>query len=75
DLAPTILRLMGIPVPADMDGRVLHELLDPAVIAVPAADVAPPASTPHSAMPLAGVAYTDEEDAAIQQRLADLGYL
>ncbi len=75
DLAPTILRLMGIPVPADMDGRVLHELLDPAVIAVPAADVAPPAATPHSAMPLAGVAYTDEEDAAIQQRLADLGYL
>jgi len=26
DLAPTILHLMGIPVPADMDGRVLSEI-------------------------------------------------
>lgn len=30
DIAPTILALLGIPVPEDMDGRVLTELVDPA---------------------------------------------
>jgi predicted AlkP superfamily phosphohydrolase/phosphomutase len=29
DLAPTILYLMGIPIPSDMDGRVLDEAIDP----------------------------------------------
>jgi predicted AlkP superfamily phosphohydrolase/phosphomutase len=80
DIAPTVLHLLGIPVPDDMDGRVLTELLEPA----PSwASLAEPALTPAFA---AGQAngkslvpvdspYTDEEDAAIQQRLADLGYL
>ena len=31
DIAPTVLHLLGVPVPDDMDGRVLTELLDPAV--------------------------------------------
>jgi predicted AlkP superfamily phosphohydrolase/phosphomutase len=73
DIAPTVLHLLGVPVPADMDGRVLTEILDPArarpadVEAVPvAADGEPPVSESG---------YTEEEDAAIQQRLADLGYL
>ncbi len=29
DIAPTVLHLLGVPVPADMDGRILTELLDP----------------------------------------------
>ena len=29
DLAPTILHLMGIPIPDDMDGRVLTEIFEP----------------------------------------------
>ena len=29
DLAPTILHLLGLPVPAGLDGRILHELLVP----------------------------------------------
>jgi hypothetical protein len=70
DIAPTILRLLGVPVPSDMDGRVLTEVLDPAIGAAqeimgPLVGVAEPVPS----------AYTDEEDAAIQQRLADLGYL
>jgi len=28
DLAPTILHTMGIPVPSDMDGRVLEEIFE-----------------------------------------------
>jgi hypothetical protein len=61
-----------------MDGRVLTEVLDPALVPAPAPAAAP---EPPAAPPSAGdgepipVAYTEEEDAAIQQRLADLGYL
>src|SRR5262249_52496305 len=29
DIAPTVLHLLGVPVPDDMDGRVLTELLEP----------------------------------------------
>jgi predicted AlkP superfamily phosphohydrolase/phosphomutase len=95
DIAPTVLHLLGVPVPADMDGHVLTELLDPA--AEPAAASASAISAPRpvyqSALanvggnggPTAAIAglagapgtsaYSDAEDAAIQQRLADLGYL
>jgi hypothetical protein len=30
DIAPTVLALLGVPVPEDMDGRVLKEMVDPA---------------------------------------------
>jgi predicted AlkP superfamily phosphohydrolase/phosphomutase len=33
DIAPTILHLMGLPVPEDMDGRVLEELFEPEFVA------------------------------------------
>jgi len=73
DIAPTVLHLLGVPVPADMDGRVLTEILDPAVAPAPATDESSSAApTEGEAVP---VAYSEEEDAAIQQRLADLGYL
>jgi predicted AlkP superfamily phosphohydrolase/phosphomutase len=74
DIAPTILHLLGVPVPADMDGRVLTEVLDPALVPSPASETptAPPSTGDAEPIP---VAYSEEEDAAIQQRLADLGYL
>ena len=78
DIAPTVLHLLGIPVPGDMDGRVLTEVLDPAttssdlpVHAAVLATAAAGADSPTSV----DSAYTAEEDAVIQQRLADLGYL
>ena len=74
DIAPTILHLLGVPVPSDMDGRVLTEILDPSVVPLPASQIAPPPAPPDDSEPV-GVAYTEEEDAAVQQRLADLGYL
>ncbi|HMB06767.1 MAG TPA: alkaline phosphatase family protein [Isosphaeraceae bacterium] len=74
DIAPTILHLLGVPVPAEMDGRVLTEILDPALAPAPA-----PAAASDETIPTEGgtapAAYTEEEDRAIQQRLADLGYL
>ena len=74
DIAPTVLHLLGVPVPADMDGRVVTEILDPALVPAPPAEVAASSTTPGEPVP-APAAYTEEEDAAIQQRLADLGYL
>jgi predicted AlkP superfamily phosphohydrolase/phosphomutase len=72
DVAPTILHLLGVPVPDDMDGRVLNEILDPAF--TPAHANAELAAGAEAAVPVPS-AYTEEEDAQIQQRLADLGYL
>jgi len=72
DIAPTVLHLLGVPVPSDMDGRVLTEILDPAL--APANDTASGATTTNEDAPVP-VAYSEEEDAEIQQRLADLGYL
>ncbi len=72
DIAPTVLRLLDVPVPPDMDGRVLTEVLDPA-FSEPDSPTAPePVAVPAESEPSA---YTEEEEAAIQQRLADLGYL
>ncbi len=71
DIAPTILRLLGVPLPADLDGRVLTEVLDPRLAAE--VSVREPVSATVSSTEKS--AYSDEEDAAIQQRLADLGYL
>ena len=75
DVAPTVLHLLGVPVPDDMDGRVLAEVLDPAL--VPAEVVASHAlgAPPPLSVEATDSGYTDEEDEAIQQRLADLGYL
>jgi predicted AlkP superfamily phosphohydrolase/phosphomutase len=74
DIAPTVLHLLGVPVPDDMDGRVLTEILDPAFVPAPAAVSNGADPTPGAGEPVT-VAYTEEEDEAIQQRLADLGYL
>lgn len=67
DLAPTILQLLGEPIPEDMDGRVLSELLAetraPEFAAVAAFDRAAPDG------------YSEEEAKAIEERLAGLGYL
>jgi predicted AlkP superfamily phosphohydrolase/phosphomutase len=78
DIAPTVLHLLGIPVPGDMDGRVLMEILEPALNPDDLAARAPTlAAMGACAKPFspADAPYTAEDAAAIQQRLADLGYL
>jgi hypothetical protein len=58
-----------------MDGRVLTEILDPALVPSPADPEPVQATSAAPAEQPVPVAYTDEEDADIQRRLADLGYL
>ena len=77
DIAPTVLHLLGVAVPSDMDGRILTELLDPEAMHASAspvfATVFAGANEPDE-LPVAST-YAAEDDAAIKQRLADLGYL
>jgi hypothetical protein len=73
------LHLLGVPVPDDMDGRVLTEILEPMYAQsspVPILEPAFAGAQAHGASIVSAESiYSDEDDAAIQQRLADLGYL
>jgi len=74
DLAPTILYLLDREIPADMDGRVLEEVLAPGLVAGRpirrgAADTAADAGHGPTRE------YSTEEEAEVMQRLRDLGYL
>ena len=74
DIAPTILQILGVPIPNDIDGRVLDEILDTTRVPTETQFVCDPSPRDESSESI-GVAYSEEEDAEIQQRLADLGYL
>lgn len=73
DLAPTILHLCGLPIPPDMDGRVLTELFDPAWLAThPIRQGTEPAQH-TTAGP--GHDLTPEEQASVEEQLRRLGYI
>lgn len=66
DLAPSVLALLGCPVPAGLDGQPLQDVLD---IAVETAEVAgPEVGAPETV-------YTADEEAEVEDRLRNLGYL
>jgi predicted AlkP superfamily phosphohydrolase/phosphomutase len=69
DLAPTILHILGQPVPADMDGRVLNDALSTELRGKSAAVSA--ATTTSQTQ----VDFTDAEQAEVEERLRALGYL
>ena len=69
DLAPTILHILNVPVPEDMDGRVLTDALEPELRGK-ATQVGAAAATST-----AQVNFTEEEQAEVEERLRALGYL
>jgi predicted AlkP superfamily phosphohydrolase/phosphomutase len=71
DLAPTILQLVGLPVPGNMDGRVLVDALIPGFLQ------AHPVRISHAQDDRGDgeVALSDEQVAEIEDRLRALGYL
>jgi hypothetical protein len=73
DLAPTILYLMDAAVPADMDGRVLEEVISPKYFQQnPPRYTQPPL---NGGTKPSGVAYSEEESSKIEERLRSLGYI
>jgi len=78
DLAPTLLYLMGLPIGADMDGRVLEELVRPELL-----DARPIESIPSYRGRVAERAFVDEGegegdaeyDRRTMERLRSLGYV
>lgn len=69
DIAPTVLHLAGLPVPNEMDGRVLTEILTKDRAAVPVAYVDTEARQSMQ------VELTPEEEAEMLEKLRGLGYV
>jgi len=76
DIAPTVLHLMGLPVPTDMDGRVLSEIFTPEFKAQP---VQPGAVldfwTNKPGEKFQEAVMSEEDEAEIRERLEALGYI
>lgn len=70
DLAPSILHLMGLPIPAHMDGRPLVEALREDVPLPP-----PQIGEAWSGRDATQTIISDEEEQIIRQKLRDLGYV
>jgi len=71
DLAPTILYAMGLPIPSDMDGRVLSEAFAPEYLSA-----APIRYTDDLSQRATGEdQYSPEDEAEIKERLRGLGYV
>ena len=71
DLAPTILYVLGLPIPQDMDGRHLREAFQEGYVqAMPLAYSEAASSTGSME-----TGYTEEGEREIQERLRGLGYL
>ena len=67
DLAPTILHMLGLPVPADMDGKVLQQIFtDPRPVRFEDID---------NSRPVEAEDCSDEQTELIEQRLRGLGYV
>jgi predicted AlkP superfamily phosphohydrolase/phosphomutase len=69
DLAPTILHILNVPVPADMDGRVLSAALTPELRSR-ATQIGADAQSTQGQVDL-----SDAEQAEVEERLRALGYL
>jgi arylsulfatase A-like enzyme len=70
DICPTILYLMGLEIPRDVDGRVLQEMIDEAFVNQQTITWA--AET--GAEGVRDIAMTAEEEAQVLNRLRELGY-
>jgi predicted AlkP superfamily phosphohydrolase/phosphomutase len=76
DVAPTVLYLMGAPIPDDMDGRVLIEALDDDFVAAHATEFEA-ADDVSGLEPVDGArtSFTQDESELIAKRLQALGYI
>jgi predicted AlkP superfamily phosphohydrolase/phosphomutase len=67
DLAPALLYLAGVPVPAGLDGQLARSLWD--------TGSAPEGQEASAAVAPEATPYSEDEQAAVERRLTDLGYM
>ncbi len=72
DIAPTILHLLGVSVPEDMDGAVLTDAFRPEFLEENSVQSGAASGTSGGDRPSG---YTEEESAKVEERLQALGYL
>ena len=70
DVAPTVLYQCGVPVPDDMDGRILTKIFDEQYV-----KSNPPGSTKADEAETSEYNYSGKEEKEVEKRLQDLGYL
>lgn len=75
DIAPTVLHLMGVPIPSDMDGRVLSEVLDKDFVESNPIEWEQTETQADSEVPEDVHAFTEQESELIARRLQALGYI
>jgi predicted AlkP superfamily phosphohydrolase/phosphomutase len=73
DFAPTLLYLLGQPVPRDMDGKVLSDLFKPEYLQ--SHPIVYDDEKEYLQTPTRGGDYSEEEAAQVEERLKALGYI
>ncbi|GAB4265885.1 MAG: alkaline phosphatase family protein [Candidatus Promineifilaceae bacterium] len=71
DLAPTILHALGLPIPEDMDGRLLTDMFEPDFLAARQPVYTEGTGVVHSEQ----YVWAAGEEEALLERLQDLGYM
>lgn len=74
DVMPTAIYLLGLPVPAEMDGKVLTKAIKAELLKSRPVVMGDSMAAPGEAFPPDGP-YSNEEAEAVAHRLRDLGYL
>lgn len=72
DVAPTVLYLMGLPIPKDMDGVLLRGMFTERVLAQYPPEYAEPE---HAASPVPETRFDNEDEELLKERLRGLGYI
>jgi predicted AlkP superfamily phosphohydrolase/phosphomutase len=75
DVAPTVLYLMGLPIPEDMDGRVLSEALDGNFLGAHEVTYREADERSAATQSTGDASFSEEEEELVAKRLQALGYI
>ena len=75
DITPTVLHILGVPIPEDIEGKVLKGIFRKESKLATAEIWRVKAKDPESTQDLKMLGYTEEEEKLVEQRLRSFGYL